>query len=239
MGNRSKLFRWWDRIAARLQPLKHALSYLGRQVGEYGKPRYWLLYFVAFGLGFFLFGPPHGWQKLRRTLVLPDRAVVKPDPIMALQREVAILKKDLQKLKDRSAAAVPFTPERFGKPASGQVIQGFQWVLTGKVWRLHPGVEIKLPMGSEVMAAADGKVIGCEPTKDGYTITIDHGSGWKSVYAQLGQASVAKGIAVRKGQVIGISGISRCVTLRQPGFHFGIYQDGEPVDPQKIISGLK
>ncbi|HYH02605.1 MAG TPA: M23 family metallopeptidase [Bacillota bacterium] len=239
MGKRSDFSRFWRKIPQTVQPFREWLASFHDNLVQYGKPRYWLIYIVAFGLGFYLFGPAHGWQNMQRNSRLRHQATVKPDSIATLQQEVAILKKNLQQLADQTEKKTQFTPELFSKPAAGKVGQGYQWVLKDKIWRLHPGVEIKLPAGSNVMAAADGTVLGSDNTEKGFTITIDHGNGWSTIYAQLKQSMVHKGETVSKGQVIGNSGISQCVAPEQPGFHFGIYHEKEPVDPEKIISGLK
>ena len=239
MGNRSGFSRFWRNIPQTVQPFREWFATFRANLVHYGKPRYWLIYLGAFGLGFYLFGPAHGWQNIQRNSHLRHQGVAESNSIAALQREVAILKKNLEQLTEQSEKRRQFSPDLFGKPAAGKVSQGYQWILKNKIWRLHPGVEIELPAGSNVMAAADGMVLDSENTDKGFTITLDHGNGWSTVYSQLKEGLVRKGETVRKGQVIGISGISQCVTPEKPGFHFGIYHEKEPVNPEKIISGLK
>lgn len=238
MANRLTFIRIWRQLSRIMHSDGNWLKTLGASIIQYGKPRYWLIYLAAFGLGFYLFGPTHGWEKFQDG---PQRPLVEQQSgsIVALQHEVARLKADLKRISSQPAPPAPFAPESLGRPAPGKVVQGQQWVYDNKVWRLHPGVEIAVPSGSNVMAAADGKVLVCSGVPGGYSVTVDHGSDWETVYAQLSRTLVKEGESVKRGQVIGISGLSTCVPPKQPAFHFGIYHQKEPVDPQKIISGLK
>lgn len=215
------------------------LKNLGSGAVQYVKPRYWPVYLVAFGLGFYLFGPAHGWERLQDGLGRPQQIRRQSGAIVALEREVARLKADVKRLARQPETKANFAPESFGRPAAGKVVQQQQWVYENKVWRLHPGVEIALPEGSNVMAAADGTVLASTRTDAGYSLTLAHGSEWETVYGQLDRILVKEGDRVAKGQVLGTSGVSLCVTPKRAAFHFGIYHDKAPVDPQKIISGLK
>ncbi len=89
-----------------------------------------------------------------------------------------------------------------------------------------------------VAAAAPGRVMlanwlvpGCETCLSGKTIEIDHGNGLLTFYGHLSSIGVSKGQYVRRGQVIGISGMTGTAT--GPHLHFGVYRmnGGGPVDP--------
>jgi murein DD-endopeptidase MepM/ murein hydrolase activator NlpD len=228
-----RFFAWrhWDR---------RQLAVVGKKVTPYLKGKYWLIYLAAFILGFYLFGPTHGWQKLRRTVFSPG-SVKKAEPvtIAALQRELRLLKQDLQKLTGPSPDGASFTPEDFIRPAAGEIIQGYQWTLTNHIWRLHPGVDFRTPLGGAVVAAAAGRVVGLERTGAGVTIRLSHGNAWESSYADLAGARVRMGQAVTRGQIVGVSGMVHCCDPARPGFHFGLYHKQEAVDPHKYISALR
>jgi murein DD-endopeptidase MepM/ murein hydrolase activator NlpD len=210
----------------------------GRDALAYLRPKYWLLYLSCFGLGFYWFGLNGGSQILKSPFYT-KRVTETPPAIITLQQEVRRLKQDLSRLADQTKMVREFSPDQFVKPASGKIIQGYEWVFSDNIWRLHSGVDIGLPLGSNVMAAADGNVVGYDETGKGRMITISHGNGWESVYSNLVKALVRTGESVRKGQVIGKSGMISDLSVEQPGFHFGIFHDKEPVEPEKIIPGLK
>lgn len=81
-------------------------------------------------------------------------------------------------------------------------------------WKTHLGIDLKAYEGSEVMAAADGKVIEVRDDNEypgglGWTVIIDHNNGYRSVYANLDEnVEVQKDQAVKKGQKIGVVGNS-------------------------------
>jgi murein DD-endopeptidase MepM/ murein hydrolase activator NlpD len=91
----------------------------------------------------------------------------------------------------------------------------------------------------EPVAAAAGGVVmlsgwavpSCHSCLSGLTIEINHGNGLLSYYGHLSQLNVSVGQAVRRGQVIGLSGSTGTAT--GPHLHFGIYHigGGGPVDP--------
>lgn len=89
-----------------------------------------------------------------------------------------------------------------------------------------------------VAAAADGTVMlagwavpGCESCLSGLTVEINHGNGLLTYYGHFSSLSVSKGQHVRRGQVLGISGMSGTAT--GPHLHFGVYyvNGNGPVDP--------
>jgi murein DD-endopeptidase MepM/ murein hydrolase activator NlpD len=216
------------------------LAMIGRKATPYLKGKYWLIYLAAFVVGLYLFGPTHGWQKLRRVTLFPGPAQkAAPSTIAALQRELRQLKQDLRKLTGPSSDGAAFTPEDLIRPAAGDIIQGYQWTLTDHIWRLHPGVDFKMPLGGAVVAAAAGRVIGLERSGAGVLIRLSHDNDWESSYADLADARVRMGQAVTRGQIIGVSGMVHCCDPAQPGFHFGLYYKQEAVDPRKYISVLR
>jgi hypothetical protein len=102
----------------------------------------------------------------------------------------------------------------------------------------HDGYDYALTY-EPVAAAADGVVKSagwydptCHTCLSGLTIEITHGNGLESYYGHLSQISVSVGQRVRRGQVIGISGMTGTAT--GPHLHFGIYsltRRFTPIDP--------
>ena len=68
-------------------------------------------------------------------------------------------------------------------------------------------------------------------------VAISHGDGWKSTYSNLAKVMVINGEPLIKGVIIGTTGNKGCDPLA-PCFHFALYHDQQPVNPEKIIDGL-
>lgn len=73
----------------------------------------------------------------------------------------------------------------------------------------HHGVDIPLPVGTPIKAAADGVVITAHPIDNndaGIHVAVKHAGGLVSRYLHLSRLSVSNGQRVQKGQEIGLSG---------------------------------
>ncbi|MGH7848262.1 MAG: peptidoglycan DD-metalloendopeptidase family protein [Candidatus Binatia bacterium] len=105
-----------------------------------------------------------------------------------------------------------------------------------KADRPHNGVDFMAKRGTPVRAVGDGKIEFAGWRKGGYgrIVEIEHDSTYSSRYAHLqGLAKgIAKGIPVRKGQVIGYVGSSGLTT--GPHLHFEFYKNQTYVDPLKV-----
>lgn len=121
----------------------------------------------------------------------------------------------------------------------------FIWPVEGRItsafgWRLHPifqerkfhsGIDIAVPTGTPVKAAADGRVIFSGWISGyGNTVIIDHGGGLSSLYAHNSRLTVGVGKWVRQGDIIAKAGSTGFST--GPHVHFEVREDGEPKDPR-------
>lgn len=89
----------------------------------------------------------------------------------------------------------------------------------------HRGIDIAVPTGTEVYAAAAGKVITASDTGlGGLTIFIDHGNGYYTCYMHLSEFRVSVGSVVAKGDLIALSGNTG--NSSGPHLHFGVYCGG-------------
>ena len=115
-------------------------------------------------------------------------------------------------------------------PVNGSMSSGF-----GQRWgRLHAGVDIPVPVGTPVRAAASGNVIIAGPTGGyGNYICISHSGGLSSCYAHNNSLGVSQGQSVKQGQVIAQSGNTGNST--GPHVHFEVRQGGSPVDPMGYL----
>ncbi|KUO51304.1 MAG: hypothetical protein APF76_17655 [Desulfitibacter sp. BRH_c19] len=117
-------------------------------------------------------------------------------------------------------------------PADGEIIRefGFNYSKTYKDYRFHDGIDIEVPEGASVQAAAAGKAVTVSYTEiDGYTITIDHGSYLQTQYKHLCEVDIARGDTLEQGQVIG--------KINNPDsyLHFSISHKGDNQDPTTYL----
>lgn len=101
---------------------------------------------------------------------------------------------------------------------------------TGKR-KMHHGMDFTGPEGSDIFATGDGVVITAGYSFYGYgnRIIIDHGYGYKTVYAHLKDINVDVGDKVKRGDVIGTLGN----TGRSTGahLHYEVRHYNNPVNP--------
>jgi murein DD-endopeptidase MepM/ murein hydrolase activator NlpD len=94
----------------------------------------------------------------------------------------------------------------------------------------HEGIDIKNQVGTEIVAAADGKVIYAGwMAVYGKTVVINHGNGLESKYGHNSALQVEKGDIVTKGEVIARMGTTGLST--GPHLHFAITKNGQIQDP--------
>ncbi len=98
----------------------------------------------------------------------------------------------------------------------------------------HPGVDIGVPSGTPIHAAAAGTVISAGWLGGyGNLVVIDHGNGLATAYAHQSSIAVGNGASVSQGQVIGYSGCTGyCFG---PHLHFEVRVNGEPVNPLSYL----
>lgn len=104
--------------------------------------------------------------------------------------------------------------------------------------KLHTGIDIKVPLGKNIVAANDGKVI-FSGSYGGYgkAIIIDHGGKTSTLYAHNSKLLVKEGDIVTRGQVISLCGSTGLST--GPHLHFEVRINGATVDPLPYITGKK
>jgi len=148
-----------------------------------------------------------------------------------LQSEAAALAAADAQIRGQLAAAQSAsdtTPSSAGLiwPVNGPVVSpfGYRW------GRLHAGIDIAVPYGTPIHAAAAGTVVlaGWVSGYGNYTC-IDHGGGMATCYAHQSSYAVSQGASVSQGQVIGYVGCTgHCFG---PHLHFEVRINGTPVDP--------
>lgn len=219
--------------------LKKRIGTLMNNCRPYLAAKYWVIYVAAFGLGFYLWGPNQGFTKIKNWRPFENirSGLITID---TLQREIELLKKEIRTQKpETQESIIQFNPESFSRPALGEIIQGFEWININNTWKLHSGIDIGMPEGGNIMASAEGTVKEVsEVPGEGLTVILEHGNSWESIYANLNEVNLKKGDRIIKGMIIGTGG-GNCCNSERPGFHFGINHNSQPINPDKIIEGLK
>ncbi|MFK3888013.1 peptidoglycan DD-metalloendopeptidase family protein [Sphingomonas sp. NPDC079357] len=119
-------------------------------------------------------------------------------------------------------------PGRFVWPLTGQIVRRFG---IGRSGERFDGIEIAVPSGTEVKAAAAGTVAyaGDGIAALGGLVIVKHGDSWTSIYGHAGKLLVRRGQAVTRGQVIALSGATGFAD--QPELHFELRRGRSPVNP--------
>lgn len=104
-----------------------------------------------------------------------------------------------------------------------------------KVQKMHYGVDIAAPRGTDILAAYDGKVIASTYHYSmGNYIMIDHGDNLYTVYMHASKLIAKNGETVKKGQKIAEVGMSGSATGYH--LHFGVRLNGAYVSPWNYLS---
>lgn len=119
----------------------------------------------------------------------------------------------------------------FSWPVKGDVVSRFG----DNNGEIHDGIDISAAAGTEVKAAAPGRVIysGDEIKGYGNLIIIKHEGAFSTVYAHNQRNMVRKGDFIKSGQVIALVGNSGRGS--GPNLHFEIRRGKEAVDPLKYL----
>ncbi|MBT1063464.1 M23 family metallopeptidase [Bowmanella sp. Y26] len=122
-------------------------------------------------------------------------------------------------------------------PAQGRVsgVYGSQRVFNGVPKRPHFGLDVAGPVGTDVVAPADGVVTLFVPDMyySGGTLIIDHGYGVSSTFIHLSKSLVSAGDEVKQGQKI--AEIGKTGRATGPHLDWRINWFGERIDPQLLV----
>lgn len=97
--------------------------------------------------------------------------------------------------------------------------------------KMHSGIDLTAPTGTSVHSTGDGKIIKTGYTAGGYgkRIIIDHGFGYKTLYAHLNEIHVKEGQKVKRGEVIGTVGNTGRSTA--PHLHYEVRKNNQTENP--------
>jgi murein DD-endopeptidase MepM/ murein hydrolase activator NlpD len=163
-----------------------------------------------------------------------------------IENEIALLeagKIDALNLKDMP----PFKKGLLSYPVKDpRLTQGYgktSFAKTSKFYKnsFHNGYDYGLPSGSDVMSAADGKVVAIGNNGRyayGRWMAVDHGNGILTMYGHLSSYKKSRGDKVKRGDVIAKSGNTGNST--GPHLHFTVFSTKTfEIVPSKTVSSVK
>ncbi len=99
------------------------------------------------------------------------------------------------------------------------------------VVRMHAGIDLTCPRGTNIFATADGVVKEAGYTSGGYgnKILVDHGYGYNTLYGHCDKVFVKPGDRVKRGDIIGAVGSTGLSVA--PHLHYEVHINGNAVNP--------
>lgn len=99
------------------------------------------------------------------------------------------------------------------------------------VFRLHAGIDLTCPRGTNIFVTADGVVREAGYTSGGYgnKILVDHGYGYRTLYGHCDKIFVKAGDRVKRGDIIGTVGSTGLSVA--PHLHYEVHVNGKAVNP--------
>ena len=142
--------------------------------------------------------------------------------------EVAQMAKEQEIRMENIPAIQPVMNKDLKRVASGY---GMRIDPVYHVRKFHQGMDFTAPTGTEVFATGNAKV-DFAGWKQGYgnTVILDHGYGYKTLYAHLYKILVRKGQKVRRSDIIALVGNTGKST--GPHLHYEVRLNNKPVDPR-------
>ena len=95
---------------------------------------------------------------------------------------------------------------------------------------MHEGMDFTAPRGTPIYATGNGVVTRADKSSSfGNVVYIEHGYGYKTVYAHMQKFATRKGAKVKRGDLIGYVGnTGRSVG---PHLHYEVHKNGHHVNP--------
>ena len=101
--------------------------------------------------------------------------------------------------------------------------------------KMHYGIDFTAKTGTDIYATGDGKVERVRKSYSGYGkhVIINHGFGYKTLYAHMHEFSVKQGQKVKRGDIIGQVGNTG--TSTGPHLHYEVIRNNKKIDPTNFF----
>ncbi len=105
-----------------------------------------------------------------------------------------------------------------------------------KIRKFHKGMDFTAPTGTPIYATGNGKVtLARRSATFGKVVYIDHGFGYRTIYAHMSKIATRRGKKVKRGDLIGYVGnTGRSVA---PHLHYEVHKNGHPLNPINFYYG--
>lgn len=139
---------------------------------------------------------------------------------------------DLAKNQTNMLAAIPaiqpVSNKDLSRMASGY---GYRIHPIYKTRKFHAGMDFSAKTGTPIYATGDGEVFKVRKSRRGYGnhVIIQHGYGYKTLYAHMSKYIVKRGQKVQRGDIIGYVGSTG--TSVAPHLHYEVHKDGKKINP--------
>lgn len=125
-------------------------------------------------------------------------------------------------------AIQPVANKDLKRMASGY---GYRMHPIHKVRKMHWGMDFTAPTGTEIYSTGNGFIESAVKSHRGYGyhVIVNHGYGFKTVYAHMSQINVTTGQQVKRGEILGLVGNTGLSTA--PHLHYEVMKDNRKVNP--------
>ncbi len=210
---------------------------IGFSIDDPGNKSYYMKVKVRDGAG--ETGNYHYKVYVRRTKFGRLNFILRPKKVEMLMPDT--IRADWKKIEDEVIKENPekYYRGRFVKPIYGRVsmIFGINEFINGEESGKHRGLDFAAVAGTPIMASNSGIVRLAERLPaHGNAVVIDHGQGIFTYYAHMSKILATVGEKVKKGQVIGLVGMTGVAT--GPHLHFSMSLHNLRVDPMQWLKGV-
>ena len=147
--------------------------------------------------------------------------------------EIVTLAKEKEKMLASIPAILPVKLEDLTRMASG-----YKWRMHPilKIRKFHKGMDFTAPTGTPIYASGNGTVIRAQRSATfGKVIYIDHGYGYKTIYAHMSKMKASRGQKVKRGDLIGYVGnTGRSVSAH---LHYEVHKNDRALNPINFYYG--
>ncbi len=185
--------------------------------------------------------PPNPYVR-KTALTYSNRPGTQTSP--ALTNDIIIISRapeasaNRATLAPRTGSASAYIPSIW--PVMGPLSSGFgsrHNPFGGSSYEFHKGQDIAAPIGTPVIATADGVVVSARWHKGyGNGIYIDNGNGIETRFGHLSRIDVVEGQSIKRGQQIGLVGSTGRST--GPHLHYEVRINGEATNPLSYLPAL-
>lgn len=179
-------------------------------------------------------------QKLETASILAqtkNQESVYENKLSELKKQQDVMQEEIEKIEEQlkknfNSNLLPAQNHNFSWPVGGglgRITQHFGEISNLYRGKPHNGMDIGVPSGTPVVAAADGIVMAVDNNdistfrkyQYGKYVLLKHENNLATLYAHLSRYSVQNGQSVKRGEIIGYSGSTGYST--GPHLHFGAY----------------